>query len=207
MGRVAGSYGVRGWVKLAPDRGAGEALAAAKEWWIGAQAYRVREAKLHGAAVVGKLAGIEMREQALALKGSAVSVRRGSLPEPGEGHYYLADLVGLEVVNERGEALGVVKRLFTNGVQDVMELAGERARVVPGGAAGGKNLHPPNPRAQGGRGADRCTPPRRGRRSPGRAARRRRGAVGWRLRALGRRARGDGADRRGGAPAAGGAGR
>src|SRR6058998_3995970 len=113
MGRVAGSYGVRGWVKLAPDRGAGEALAAAKEWWIGAQAYRVREAKLHGAAVVGKLAGIETREQALALKGSAVSVRRGSLPEPGEGHYYLADLVGLEVVNERGEALGVVKRLFT----------------------------------------------------------------------------------------------
>ncbi len=41
MGRVAGSYGVRGWVKLAPDRGAGEALAAAKEWWIGAEAYRV----------------------------------------------------------------------------------------------------------------------------------------------------------------------
>ena len=26
------------------------------------------------------------------------------------GHYYLADLVGLEVVNEQGEALGVVKR-------------------------------------------------------------------------------------------------
>src|SRR5438270_5761674 len=104
MGRVAGSYGVRGWVKLAPDRGAGEALAAAKEWWIGAEAYRVSEARLHGAAVVGKLAGIDTREQALALKGSAVSVRRASLPEPGEGHYYLADLVGLEVVNERGEA-------------------------------------------------------------------------------------------------------
>src|SRR5881392_4043205 len=111
--------------------GQGEALAAAKEWWIGTQAYRVREAKLHGAAVVGKLAGIETREQALALKGSAVSVQRGSLPEPGEGHYYLADLVGLEVVNERGEALGVVKRLFTNGAQDVMELAGERTRLLP----------------------------------------------------------------------------
>src|SRR5258708_26783645 len=138
MGRVAGSYGVRGWVKLAPDRGAGEAVAAAKEWWIGAEAYRVSEAKRHGAAVVGKLAGIETREQALALKGSAVSVRRESLPEPGEGHYYLADLVGLEVVNERGEALGVVKRLFTNGAQDVMELAGERARLLAGVAGGVK---------------------------------------------------------------------
>jgi len=52
-GASPGSYGLRGWVKLAPDRGAGEALAAAKEWWIGAEAYRVREAKLHGATVVG----------------------------------------------------------------------------------------------------------------------------------------------------------
>src|SRR3989442_783091 len=124
MGRVAGSYGVRGWVKLAPDRGAGEALAAAKEWWIGAQAYRVREAKLHGAAVVGKLAGIETREQALALKGSAVSVRRGSLPEPRAGHYYLAGLVGLEVVDERGETPCGVKRPVTNRAQGVMGLAG-----------------------------------------------------------------------------------
>src|SRR5438552_19000511 len=99
MGRVAGSYGVRGWVKLAPDRGAGEALAAAKEWWLGAQAYRVREAKLHGAAAVGKPAGIETPEQALALKGSAVSVRRGSLPEPGGGYYYFAVPVGPEVGN------------------------------------------------------------------------------------------------------------
>src|SRR5258708_16580953 len=111
MGRVAGSYGVRGWVKLAPDRGAGEALAAAKEWWIGAEAYRVSEAKRHGAAVVGKLAGIETREQALALKGSAVSLRREALPQPGGRHYYLADLVGLEVVNQRRAAARVLERL------------------------------------------------------------------------------------------------
>src|SRR6185295_14467813 len=49
------------------------------------------------------------------LKGSKVLLERAALPEPGEGRYYLADLVGLEVVNEQGEALGVVKRLFTSG--------------------------------------------------------------------------------------------
>jgi 16S rRNA processing protein RimM len=35
------------------------------------------------------------------------------------------------VVNERGEALGVVKRWTFNGAQDVMEVAGERTRLVP----------------------------------------------------------------------------
>jgi len=131
MGRVAGSYGVRGWVKVAPEGGVKDTLVGAQEWWIGGERYAVAEAKLHGGAIVARLAGVESREQALALKGSAVSVRRESLPEPGEGHYYLADLVGLEVLNERGEAFGVVKRLFSNGAQDVMEVTGDRTRLIP----------------------------------------------------------------------------
>jgi 16S rRNA processing protein RimM len=131
MGRVAGAYGVRGWLKLAPERGVREALAQAAEWWIGSRAHRVLEAKVHGATVVGKADGVETREQALALKGSVVSVRRESLPEPGAGHYYLVDLLGLKVVNEQGEALGVVKRLFSNGAQDVMEVADGATRLLP----------------------------------------------------------------------------
>jgi tRNA (guanine37-N1)-methyltransferase len=58
-------------------------------------------------------------------------VPRDALPKAQEGHYYLADLVGLEVVNERGEALGVVKRWIFNGAQDVMEVAGDRTHLVP----------------------------------------------------------------------------
>ena len=132
MGRIAGTYGVRGWVKVAPDGGGAEALAASKEWWLGDAAFRVEQAKLHGATVVAKLAGLESREQALKLKGLRICVRRESLPDPGEGRYYLADLVGLEVVNGQGEALGVVRRLFTNGAQDVMELDGHgKTRLLP----------------------------------------------------------------------------
>ena len=131
MGRVAGAYGVRGWLKLAPEGGVKETLAGAAEWWLGDRAYRVVEARVHGATVVGKAEGVETREQALALKGSAVSVRREALPELERGYYYLADLVGLEVVNERGEPLGVVKRLFSNGAQDVMEIAGSVTRLLP----------------------------------------------------------------------------
>ena len=132
MGRVAGAYGVRGWLKLSPERGVQETLARAPEWWLGERPYRVVEARMHGATVVGRAAGIDTREQALALKGSPVLVRREALPDLEAGHYYLADLVGLAVVNEKGEPLGVVKRLFTNGAQDVMEVvAGEVTRLLP----------------------------------------------------------------------------
>jgi 16S rRNA processing protein RimM len=135
MGRVAGAYGVRGWVKVAPEAGSQDGLAGAGTWWVGADAYDVRVAKVHGATVVGELAGIQTREQALALKGRTVSVQREALPEPEQGRYDLADLVGLEVVNEQGAALGVVTRTYSNGAHDVIEVAGERTRLIPWVAA------------------------------------------------------------------------
>jgi len=118
-------------MKVVPGGGVRETLAGTKEWWIGSRAYRVAEAKVHSATVVAKLDGIENREQALQLKGLEVLVRREALPEAEEGHYYLADLLGLAVRSTGGEPLGVVKRFFTNGAQDVMEITGERTRLIP----------------------------------------------------------------------------
>ena len=128
MGRVAGSYGVRGWLRVEEAQ---QALAKCSRWWIGGTEYPVAATKAHSGTLLAKLDGLASREAALKLKGSTVYVRREALPEPQAGHYYLADLVGLEVVNERGEALGVVKRWTFNGAQDVMEVAGERTRLVP----------------------------------------------------------------------------
>jgi 16S rRNA processing protein RimM len=85
--------------------------------------------------VVAKLAGIESREAALALKGRQVAVARSALPDAQDGRYYLADLVGLEVVNGQGLRLGTVRQWFSNGPQDVMEVAGEKTRLVPWVAA------------------------------------------------------------------------
>ena len=70
------------------------------------------------------------------------------MPEPEAGHYYLADLVGLEVVNEQGVVLGVVKRWMFNGAQDVMEVGGRQdaADTVDGvrsaGCGFGKEANP-----------------------------------------------------------------
>ena len=128
MGRVAGSYGVRGWIRVeAPEA----ALAECRTWWIGGADFSVEQVKEHSGTLLAQLGGLKSREAALKLKGSKVFVQREALPKPQEGHYYLADLVGLEVVNERGEALGVVKRWMFNGAQDVMELAGDRTRLLP----------------------------------------------------------------------------
>jgi 16S rRNA processing protein RimM len=129
MGRVAGSYGVRGWIRV---QDAQAALPSCSKWSIGGQEYPVEQLKEHSGTLLAKLAGLESREAALKLKGLKVLVPREALPEPEAGHYYLADLVGLEVVNEQGVVLGYVKRWLFNGAQDVMEVAADgETRWVP----------------------------------------------------------------------------
>jgi 16S rRNA processing protein RimM len=128
MGRVAGPYGVRGWIKVeAPEA----ALPRCSRWWIGGAEYPVEQTKAHSGTLLAKLAGVGTPEGAGQLKGHKVFVQRESLPEPEAGHYYLADLVGLEVLNEQGDVLGVVRRWVFNGAQDVMEVAGDRTRLIP----------------------------------------------------------------------------
>jgi 16S rRNA processing protein RimM len=129
MGRVAGHYGVRGWIRVQRPEAA---LADCGRWWIGGQEYPVEQVKQHSGALLAKLVGIDSREAALKLKGSEVAVQRESLPKPEQGTYYLTDLVGLEVVNQLGQALGVVKRMFSNGAQDVMEVVADgKTRLLP----------------------------------------------------------------------------
>jgi 16S rRNA processing protein RimM len=132
MGRVAGSYGVRGWIRIERPEAA---LAQCGRWWIGGREYPVAEMKWHSGALLAKLEGVETREAALELRGTRVAVQRDAMPDPAEGTYYLADLVGLEVVNGQGAVLGRVEKFFSSGAQDVMEVVGDKTRLLPWVAA------------------------------------------------------------------------
>ena len=117
---------MRGWLRVVVDEP--EVLAAAPLWWIDGNARVVTESKPHSGTLLAKLDGIDSPEQARRLKGKPVSIPR---PEAGEGRFFWSDLVGLEVVNEQGVVLGVVKQMSSNGAHDVMELAGDKTRLLP----------------------------------------------------------------------------
>jgi 16S rRNA processing protein RimM len=55
-------------------------------------------------------------------RGAALTVPREDLPPPEEGSYYVADLVGTEVVEEGGGRLGVVVEVLPGVANDVLEL-------------------------------------------------------------------------------------
>ena len=55
-------------------------------------------------------------------RGAELAVRREDLPAPEEGSYYVADLVGLDVVEEGGAVLGIVSDVLPGVANDILEL-------------------------------------------------------------------------------------
>jgi 16S rRNA processing protein RimM len=129
VGAIVDAYGLKGWVKVAAHASAGhggQALTSAKHWWLvkgrELQSAPVVAAKVHSDSVVAQLSGANDRDQALVLKGWRVHVRRSDFPALAADEFYWVDLIGLEVVNESGVALGVVADLLDNGAHSVLRI-------------------------------------------------------------------------------------
>jgi 16S rRNA processing protein RimM len=136
MGRIGAPHGVKGWVRVAPYTESPNALERYPQWWIGrSESWRqvdVAEAAMHGTGFFARLAGCDDRSAAGKIRGYAIAVPRAALPEPEPDEYYCADLVGLDVVNVDGVALGCVASVVSNGAHDLLRVAsGERERLLP----------------------------------------------------------------------------
>lgn len=129
VGAIVDAYGLKGWVKVAAHAQAGrggDALLAAKRWWLEKGRERksvpVVLAKTHGDAVVAQLGGTDDRDAALALRGHRVYVSRTEFPALEADEFYWVDLLGLDVVNEGGEVLGKVASMIDNGAHSVLQV-------------------------------------------------------------------------------------
>ncbi len=135
MGRVSAPHGIKGWIKVQPFTQEIDGLLGYPRWWLGSDGkwwqHRIAESAVHGALVLARLEGCTDREAAVALKDAEVAIPRRLLPENREGEYYWSDLLGMEVLNRRGERLGRVAKLLKTGANDVLVLEGEEERLVP----------------------------------------------------------------------------
>jgi 16S rRNA processing protein RimM len=127
VGRIAGAYGVLGWVRIVSYTEPPENLVAYRHWLIRDgdrwQPVTPAAAKPHGPGYVVQLRELANRNEAQALTGRLVAVPRSELPalEP-EVEYYWRDLVGLTVRDPQGRTLGRVDHLIATGAHDVLAI-------------------------------------------------------------------------------------
>jgi 16S rRNA processing protein RimM len=135
MGRIAAPFGIKGWIKVQPYSEEADALVDFGSWRIGRGEqqthYNVEAAQDHGKALVAKLAGIDDRDAAFALRGQEISVAKSALPPAEENEFYWSDLIGLKVVNRQNIELGRVDSLMESGASDLLVVKGAREHLIP----------------------------------------------------------------------------
>jgi 16S rRNA processing protein RimM len=135
LGFVGAPFGVRGWIKLRSHTDPPERLLEHRSLRIGRgsawQSYRIEASGRSGGALTVKLAGIEDRDQAQALRGAEVCVPRSELPRRDERDFYRADLIGCEVANLEGIVLGHVQHFIETPAQVLMVVRGAQEFWIP----------------------------------------------------------------------------
>ena len=135
VGRILDAWGVKGWLKVLPHSTHPETLFSAKSWFLQAPDAKFRpgfnafsgtvcvsidESKTHSDSVVAKLLGLDDRNEAEALRGCRIFLSRSIFPAASKDEYYWVDLIGLNVVNREGVALGCVRDLMATGPHSVL---------------------------------------------------------------------------------------
>jgi 16S rRNA processing protein RimM len=161
VARIIDAWGVKGGIKVTPFSSDPQALFCTKKWFLlpaeaptgvkrpaaaaaspqasrptpaklsAPRLLRVLTAKEQGEVIVATADDVPDRSAAEALKGARVFVSRTAFPTPDEDEFYWVDLIGLNVVNREGVAMGEVVDLLDTGPHCVLRCV---LPAEPGGA-------------------------------------------------------------------------
>ena len=130
VGAIAGSFGVKGEVRLKSFCAEPDAIATYGPLTSedGARSFDVRITRPVKNGFAARLSGVGTKDAADALRGVRLYAPRDTLPELVDDEYYYTDLIGLIVLDTGGTELGRVKAVLNHGASDLLEIAGKNLK-------------------------------------------------------------------------------
>lgn len=124
MGKVAGTHGIRGQLRVVPFSGMADNLLLCKTLLIrdakGKSEYHdVSSAAVHGKKLLLTLKGFADINQVQHFVGSEILLGKDQLSPTEEDEYYWHDLIGMKVVTVDGIDLGILESIIETGSNDV----------------------------------------------------------------------------------------
>ena len=147
IGQIVSVHGIAGELKVYPWADSPSSLTGVKTVYLGAvggDGVRVVSARPHGNMLLMRLEGVTSPEQGRKLVGKTLLAHRDEIPQE-EGDYFIADLIGLEVIDASDRShIGVLQDVTNTGHQDLYHVRMDdgRVRLVPGVSAFIKETDP-----------------------------------------------------------------
>ena len=134
IGQIVNTFGIKGFVKVNPfvddilrfDDLEKVYLRRNKE----IKELQVEEVKYHKNMVLVKFKGIDKVEDAELLRNFYLEVDRENAIELEEGEYFIADLLGMNVLTEENEKLGKLEDVFNAGSSDIYVVKTEEGKQI-----------------------------------------------------------------------------
>ena len=124
VGAFAGSYGVKGEVRLKSFCADPQSIADFELLFneMGDRSYTLDIVGPIKNGLAVRVQGISNKEQADELRGVSLYVDRAAFPSIPDDEYYHADLIGVHVFDTGGTLLGTVKSVVNHGAGDLLEV-------------------------------------------------------------------------------------
>ena len=120
IGRIVNAVALRGEVKVYNYSGSKERYEELDRIIVEGKEYGIEKVRYQQQMVILKLAGINDRNAAEAMKNKDVFITEEDLQELPEDTFYIRDLIGLEVLDaETGEKIGKLKDVLQPSSQDI----------------------------------------------------------------------------------------
>ena len=132
IGAIVGPQGVRGQFKVKPFTAAPKSLSAYGPVTTdnGRQLMlQIISVNAKGLAIV-RAKGVDTREAAEDLRGATLYVVRKSLPDPDDGEFYHADLLGMVVKGQDGVLLGSLVAIHDFGAGEIAEISRQKGSTI-----------------------------------------------------------------------------
>ena len=111
IGLITKPHGVKGEIKVQPLTDNAALFKRLKSVIIDGVSYRIAAVKVAADAVYLSLFGVQDRNSAETFRGKFLHIKREDEEPLEEFSYYIADIIGSEVVTEKGEKICVVKEV------------------------------------------------------------------------------------------------
>lgn len=129
-GEIVNTHGIHGEVRIVPWADSPDFLLKFSTLYVDGAAMEVASSRVHKGSVIARFQGVDTVEDAMALKGKTVRLRRADAKLP-QGAFFLADIIGLDVVDQDGKKLGTLKEVLSPSRQQVYVVSGERDIMIP----------------------------------------------------------------------------
>lgn len=135
IGRFGRPHGLKGFVSVHSFTYPRENILGYQNWYAFInnqwQALTLLQIEARSKTLIVQVQGFSDRDTAAELTNVDIAIRNEDLPVLGPDEYYWHDLIGMTVINQKGQLFGKVLEVIATGSNDVLVIEGEKRYLIP----------------------------------------------------------------------------